>query len=140
MESLLLAQQIVAPTNWSELTALGCVLVAFIWGLTKGAPNLIDKFTKTIEVLENNFGLEQAAQRDAFRDEQKESRDAFTQQLERQHAEFRDDMGKQREQSNRLAAGGHEAVNKMAGSVDGLQAEIRELRKEATAESGIHRS
>lgn len=116
----LLAQSITnaSPTNWSELTALGCVLIAFIWGLTKGAPTLIDKFTKAIEALEENF-----------RAEQKETREAFSQQLERQHSEFRDDMKSHREQSNRLASGGHEAVNKMAGSIEALQGEIRELRK-----------
>lgn len=111
MELFILAQQAaqqVAPatTNWSELTALTCVLGAFIWGLTKGLPALLEQFSASLTIQQTDF---------------KEA-------LDKQSATHRTEMAEHRAQSGDLARSGHTTVKNLSESVTTLAHEVREMR------------
>ena len=91
--------------NWQELTATMAILGVFVWGITKGLPNLIAKFAE----------------------ESEQQRKAFTSALHDQRAEFRDDLRDTREQSRELATSGHAAVEHVTGAVKQVTQAVEQL-------------
>lgn len=94
-----------AAINWQELTATVAILGVFVWGITKGLPNLIKSFAE----------------------ESEKQRTAFSDALVDQRKEFREDLAATREQSRVLAQSGHNAVSKMSSSVEQLSEKIENL-------------
>lgn len=87
----------IAP--WAELGAVGCLIVTVLWMVTKGFPQLVERFT-----------AETTAQRAEFREELKL---------------HREDLREHRVQSRELAESGHEAVKRLSESMDDLRDELK---------------
>jgi hypothetical protein len=113
--------------NWQELTATAAICGVFIWGITKGLPNLVKTFTE-----------DSAASRGEFTQSLTVNRDSFTVALSSQRAEFRADLAATREQSRLLAQSGHDAINRVTGSVNELGDKVEQLhdRLETTQKNG----
>ena len=92
--------------QWSNLSALGCLICCVIWGLTKGFPSLVDKFTE-----------ETARQRTDFKEEIQAQRTDFRTALVTQRQHFRVEMATTRAQSV-------EALNNLATHVQDLTFQI----------------
>lgn len=102
--------------NWQELTATAAMCGVFIWGITKGLPTF---YTKVSD--------DQNETRRQFTESLEEHRNDFTASLRSQRSEFRDDLAATREQSRILAQSGHDAVNRVSGSVDHLTEKIEQI-------------
>lgn len=53
-----------AGVDWTNLSALGALIICMVWGITRGLPNLVQSFREEL-----------AGQRSDFREELKEHRD-----------------------------------------------------------------
>tara|TARA_R110000824_G_scaffold15044_6_gene63620 strand:+ start:2976 stop:3338 length:363 start_codon:yes stop_codon:yes gene_type:complete len=102
--------------NWQELTASAAVCGVFIWGITKGLPSLIKTFAEDSAETRGQFTLALNVHRDDF-----------TEALSSQRTEFRDDLAVTREQSRQLAQSGHDAVHRVADSVEQLTEKIDKM-------------
>ena len=95
--------------GYSGIAQLGAVAVnaaLLIYIVVRVGPNLIEK----IIALQESFADVLKVQRDDFATELRNDRDAF-----------REELKSTRDQSNRLATGGHEAVNNLAKQVEALR-------------------
>ena len=102
--------------NWQELTATAAICGVFVWGITKGLPTFYARVSE-----------DQEPTRQQFTDSLLDHRREFTESLSSQRSEFRDDLAATREQSRILAQSGHEAVNRVSGSVEQLTERIEQL-------------
>jgi len=110
--------------NWQELTATAAMCGVFIWGITKGLPTFYAKVSD-----------DQNQTRTQFTESLEEHRAAFSEALGSQRSEFRADLASTREQSRMLAQSGHDAVNRVSGSVEHLSEKIDQLHTRLGSES-----
>lgn len=104
-------------TEWSNLSALGCLIALILWFATKGLPSIMDKWEGQSEAVRKDF---------------KDVVTGLVVESKEQRKEFREEMKLHREQSGRLAVSGHEAVN-------GLSKQLAELKGAVKAQgNGEH--
>ena len=94
--------------GWSNLSALGCLIVLVMWFVTTGLPGLMSQWE---------------AQQLAMRVDFKEVVSGLVAESKSQRADFRDELTTHRQQSLELATGGHESVALLSMQV----AELKEL-------------
>ena len=115
MNAVILLSAAVASEGWSNLTALGALIVCMVWGVTRGIPGMLQKFVE----------------------ESEKQRDTFSQDLDQQRNDFRDELKEYREHSRVLAESGHAAVQKLAGSINDLRTDLKAVQgSEHSVEAG----
>ena len=102
-----------ALDQWMNVSALGCLIICMIWGITKGLPNLVETFRE-----------QSAEERKQYFEENKAARQEFREELQEQRQAFRESLSQQSEQSRQLAQSGHEAVRRLAEDIRGLSERI----------------
>ncbi len=92
--------------GWSNLSALGCLIALVLWFATTGLPEIMNKWEKQSEATRADF---------------KEVVTSMVAESKQQRQDFRDEMKEHREQSNRLAVSGHEAVHILSQELEDLK-------------------
>jgi hypothetical protein len=67
--------------QWSNLSALGCLILCCIWVVTKGFPSLLQRYTEESERQRLDFGEQIKLQRSDFREELSAQRNSFSNEL-----------------------------------------------------------
>lgn len=92
--------------DWAtNLTALGAVLIVFVWLITKAIPTALETFGKSLD----------------------KQRESHVETLKVQRDDFRSELASERERSHALIAEGHAAVRELSQSVGELRGEVHRI-------------
>ena len=104
--------------SYSNLSALGCLIALVLWFATTGLPEIMSKWESQSEAMRSDF---------------RTVVDGMLAESKEQRQDFRDEMKLHREQANRLAVSGHEAVHVLSQQLNELK-EAVEARKHGAAD------
>ena len=119
------------PTDWSNLSALACLIALVFWAMTKGLPSPLARQAQDSAEARKDFQQsvgrvvnECAQQRQEFRDELGQQRQAAKEEAATMRAAFAAMVEQQREHSAALAHAGHNALDGLANEIALLRGQI----------------
>lgn len=78
---LLIAEGVSTIDQWSNLSALGCLILCCVWAVTKGFPTVLQRYTEESARQRADFGEQIKMQRSDFREELSAQRTSFSTEL-----------------------------------------------------------
>ena len=112
---------------WANLTAVGALIVFLGYLITRGIPQLVDRFGQLTEAQQRSFSEDIRLQRDAFREE-----------LKQQRNDFREDLKEHREQFAEMIQMERETMRMLADEIKQLQKEHASFVARETAKVQQH--
>ena len=79
--ALLASGGVTTIDQWSNLSALGCLILCCVWAVTRGFPTVLQKYTEESARQRADFGEQIKLQRGDFRQELSAQRGSFSDEL-----------------------------------------------------------
>tara|TARA_R110002020_G_scaffold457315_1_gene674173 strand:- start:50 stop:418 length:369 start_codon:yes stop_codon:yes gene_type:complete len=118
----------VMPTDWSNLSALGCLIGLVLWFVVKGLPGLLERQARDSAAARADFKEsigsvvnECSQQRQEFREESALQRAAAKDEANTMRHSFEHLMAQQREQSALIAKSGHASLDNLAHQIEAIR-------------------
>tara|TARA_Y100000034_G_C6734135_1_gene325406 strand:+ start:85 stop:429 length:345 start_codon:yes stop_codon:yes gene_type:complete len=107
---------------WTELSALGAVILITVFLITKFLPKMLDTFAAELREERAVHDRRVSSLSDAFTETLLDQRKEFKHELREQRIEFKQELKDHREQCTACAEKGHESLDRLATAVQELSA------------------